>query len=336
VASRELAESADAPSAGADPGTGRLASAPWADGAPVAETPTVLAADGGTSENLAAGPGGAPHGRILDRPGASAAPGSAGHPAQSPADREVVDHGTPTWAEQGIVTGLASLLFLVNFVGWLDDEEDTLLPAGWALVELLGRHLLGDQLDDFADDPLWDLLAELDGRRPGTPPAVEFRAADPLRLPQAWLRRWLPPRVSYVAHPRGERLVVRHPEAGFVAADVACPPGRLDEVCAAEAALLGSAEIIVAGPEAAAPAATPEHRFGQAVGAFVGWLLRSRDIGASSLATPGRVRVTGTHVDVVLGLQDVDLAVRVAGLDRDPGWVPVLGRIVLFHFLAAP
>jgi hypothetical protein len=39
---------------------------------------------------------------------------------------------------------------------------------------------------------------------------------------------------------------------------------------------------------------------------------------------------------VALSLQDVDLAVRLAGLDRDPGWVPMLGRIVLFHFLGAP
>jgi hypothetical protein len=47
------------------------------------------------------------------------------------------------------------------------------------------------------------------------------------------------------------------------------------------------------------------------------------------------VLVTGTHVDAVLRLQDIDLAVRVAGLDRDPGWAPQLGRIVLFHFLDA-
>ena len=236
---------------------------------------------------------------------------------------------------EGIVTALASLLFLVNFVVWLDTEEDSPLPTGWALVELLGRHLLGAQLSDFADDPLWDVLAELDGRRPGTPPDVELEAAVPLRLPRAWLRRWPPPDRTYVAHWDSERLVVRHLEAGFVVADVPCPAHRVDEVAAAEAARLEDADVIVDGSVAGA-APTRERRFGEAVGAFVDWLLRSRGIAVSSLMSPGLVRVTSTHIDVVLSLEDVDLAVRVAGLDRDPGWVPLLGRIVLFHFLAAP
>jgi hypothetical protein len=254
---------------------------------------------------------------------------------EPPEDCDGAALGTSRGADEGIATDLASLLYLVNFVVWLDADEYSFSPTGWALVELLARHLLGTTLGDFADDPLWDVLAELDGRRPGTPPAIELQAPAPLRLPQAWLRRWPPPHPTYVAQQSGERLVIRHPEADFVAADVPCPPGHLDEVRAAEAALLGGAEIITGTPAISA-GGTPEQRFGDAVGAFAGWLLRSRGIGASSLAAPGRVQVTGTHVDVVLSLQDVDLAARVAGLDRDPGWVPVLGRIVLFHFLAAP
>ena len=234
-----------------------------------------------------------------------------------------------------IATGLASLLFLVNFVVWLDtEEEDSCLPTGWALVELLGRHLLGARLGDLADDPLWDVLAELDGRPPGTPPGFELDAAAPLRLPRAWLRRWPPPGRTYIAHWDRNRLMVRHPEAGFVVADVPCPADRADEMAAAEAALLEDSDVIVDGSVAgAAPAA--ERRFGEAVGAFVSWLLRSSGIAVSSLMSPGLVRVTSTHVDVVLGLDDVDLAARMAGLDRDPGWVPLLGRIVLFHFLEA-
>ena len=39
-----------------------------------------------------------------------------------------------------------------------------------------------------------------------------------------------------------------------------------------------------------------------------------------------------THVDVVMNLEAIDLAARISGLDQDPGWVPELGRIVLFHF----
>jgi len=45
-----------------------------------------------------------------------------------------------------------------------------------------------------------------------------------------------------------------------------------------------------------------------------------------------RVRATDTHVDVYFNLADLPLAIRFAGLDRDPGWVPAAGRFILFHF----
>ncbi len=325
------------PPAQAGRGTGPLTSAPSAEALTAAESPAVLADAGTTRHTPTAVPARASHAQAAGCPEASGAPALRQPPVEPPGGDDVASPGTWTPADGGIATGLASLLFLVNFAVWLDDTDDAVGPAGWALVELLGRHLLGAQLSDYADDPLWDVLAELDGRRPGTPPAVELGSEDPLRLPQAWLRRWPPPHPTYIARQSGEQLVIRHPEAGFVAADVRCPPSRLDEVCAAEAALLGGAEIIMAAQGPAAGAAPhPEQRFGDSVGAFVSWLLRSRAIGVSSLVSPGRVLVTATHVDVVLSLQHVDLAARVAGLDRDPGWVPALGRIVLFHFLEAP
>jgi hypothetical protein len=42
--------------------------------------------------------------------------------------------------------------------------------------------------------------------------------------------------------------------------------------------------------------------------------------------------VTATRVDVVFELKRLPLEVRMAGLDRDPGWVPAAGRFVAFHF----
>ena len=114
-------------------------------------------------------------------------------------------------------------------------------------------------------------------------------------------------------------------------ADVPCPLDRVAEVHREEEAGLG-ADIVLFPPHPG-PAPGAERRFLEATGAFVDWLLRSRHVPVSSLAMPGRVQVTSTHVDVVLALEQLNLAVRVAGLDRDPGWVPSLGRIVLFHFV---
>jgi len=52
------------------------------------------------------------------------------------------------------------------------------------------------------------------------------------------------------------------------------------------------------------------------------WLLRR----------PGRVRLSATRLDVHFDLASHPLAIRAAGLDRDPGWIPAAGRHVAFHF----
>ncbi|MBC5783438.1 hypothetical protein H8N03_10820 [Ramlibacter sp. USB13] len=50
------------------------------------------------------------------------------------------------------------------------------------------------------------------------------------------------------------------------------------------------------------------------------------------LRVPGRVRASADRLDVHMALADLPLAVRMAGLDRDPGWIPAAGRDVRFHF----
>jgi hypothetical protein len=61
-------------------------------------------------------------------------------------------------------------------------------------------------------------------------------------------------------------------------------------------------------------------------------LLDRRRLARDVFAQPGLVVVGRTHVDVVLTLDQINLAARTSGLDQDPGWVPTLGRIVAFHF----
>jgi hypothetical protein len=50
------------------------------------------------------------------------------------------------------------------------------------------------------------------------------------------------------------------------------------------------------------------------------------------LTQPARLYVTRTHVDLQFRLDQIDVGIRRAGLDRDPGWVAVLGRVVSFHY----
>jgi len=45
-----------------------------------------------------------------------------------------------------------------------------------------------------------------------------------------------------------------------------------------------------------------------------------------------QVFVTATHIDIILALDELPIEIRLAGLDRNPGWVPAAGRLIAFHF----
>jgi hypothetical protein len=49
-----------------------------------------------------------------------------------------------------------------------------------------------------------------------------------------------------------------------------------------------------------------------------------------------RLWATETHLDLDLETTAIDLALRLSGLDLDPGWVPWLGRVVRFHYDQMP
>jgi hypothetical protein len=67
------------------------------------------------------------------------------------------------------------------------------------------------------------------------------------------------------------------------------------------------------------------------------WLRRRARLGVASLvARPARLSLTPTHADVFFALSGINLAVRRAGLDLDPGWVPWFGRVVTFHYGRTP
>ena len=67
------------------------------------------------------------------------------------------------------------------------------------------------------------------------------------------------------------------------------------------------------------------------------WLRRRGGLGLHELVLrPGWLQLSRTHADLVFDLDAVDLRVRRAGLDLDPGWVPWLRRVVGFHYERLP
>ena len=82
-----------------------------------------------------------------------------------------------------------------------------------------------------------------------------------------------------------------------------------------------------AGPDASQPAGPL--RWGADVARLLQALLARRGLDPSIVHVPARVEErNGFSVRVHMALDDVDMDVRRAGIDRDPGWVPALGRVV--------
>lgn len=52
----------------------------------------------------------------------------------------------------------------------------------------------------------------------------------------------------------------------------------------------------------------------------------------SLLMLPAHIRYSPSHVDMHVPVASVQLNIRLAGLDINPGWLPWLGRVVQFHF----
>lgn len=73
-------------------------------------------------------------------------------------------------------------------------------------------------------------------------------------------------------------------------------------------------------------------RHGDTVGAWLAERLEQPERLPQILTQPARLHVTRTHIDVQFALDQIDLELRLIGLDRDPGWLPAFGRVVLLHY----
>ena len=57
-----------------------------------------------------------------------------------------------------------------------------------------------------------------------------------------------------------------------------------------------------------------------------------RQAGALLCVHRATVLTSATHVDVMFSLADLPIAIRLSGLDRDPGWIPAADRVIAFHY----
>ena len=223
----------------------------------------------------------------------------------------------------------------------------------WAMVDVLARAMLNKEHEAWTTDPLWATLATLDGREPHTMPGEGYAGADRFTLPKPWLT----PALHEASGPyhwavRQGRLRL-WAEAGWLLADLPLDePSSLTQArcvlasynienaastrrafdAAPLAEIAGTlAEDLDAGLKRWLSQAFPYicYRLARALGHDA---TDPSGLAETLLCYPARLHCTTSHLDVVLLLETVSLPLRYAGLDQDPGWMPSLGRVILFHF----
>jgi hypothetical protein len=262
----------------------------------------------------------------------------------------------PRLVEARAETRLGGLFYLINLGVFLELYGDFTTPlqpglalSVWDFVTLLGRRLCAEgdgPVDESSaeggEDAVWSLLARLAGRAEGEEPGQGFEAPDEWRVPPAWLKPF-PEGGVWDWSTSGGRLRVRHAR-GFHVLDVKRRRGvgaarQLSaELAAYEGADFGLRRVKARPGEKGAG--------GGGLARWVSWLAAyarvrlARALGYEPGARASRllllqgasVRVTATHLDAYFQLAGLPIEVRLAGLDRDPGWVPAAGRFVAFHY----
>ena len=61
-------------------------------------------------------------------------------------------------------------------------------------------------------------------------------------------------------------------------------------------------------------------------------LENAREAVATLIERRGTIHVESDRVEIAFALDAHPLAIRLAGLDRDPGWIPAAGRSIGFRF----
>jgi hypothetical protein len=212
----------------------------------------------------------------------------------------------------GVFYLLSLALYLYIYADFTSPAKPGLELNAWDFLALVASELTGGAVES---DALWDELAELAGRPKSARPGVGFDAPDEWRLPPEWLEPFLE---DYKPLPEliNGRWIAVHP-AGFTVLDAPASTAS----------------------DSALEKGTGANRLQR----WVGWMasyFRARlvlalgrsDAVALVCHRNAHIRMTLTHVDVTFNLDRHPIELRMAGLDRDLGWVPAAGRYVLFHY----
>jgi hypothetical protein len=244
--------------------------------------------------------------------------------------------------EVRIETAFGGLFYLVNVGLFLELYCDFTMPTGenlglsiYDFIALIGQRLLNGQIKE---EPVWELLAQLAGRSELDVPGKEFEPPKEWRLPAQWLEAFPEDRrLEWTV--AGQRLRVRHP-AGFPVLDVPLSDNPGEQL---------EREMMVYKVSAIEKLVRTSFTFSRNSSSLERWLdwvapyIRARlhrafgdpdgfDPVLMLCAQRATILLTEVHLDIFFALSEHPVEIRLAGLDRDPGWVPAAGRFVRFHY----
>ena len=254
----------------------------------------------------------------------------------------------PPVIQARIQTGFGGLFYLINIGLALNLYGDFTTPLRpgialplWDFLALLGERLCGARV---RGDAVWGLLAVLAGRHEDESPGRDFAPADAWRMPAEWLAPFREPCVLNWSD-EGGRLRVRHAE-GFLVLDVPLVTSDSERQLAEELLAYGGlaglslcrAQSVFDDDDDGAEGGALERWLGRLLPYIDARLRRALGVRESGEAArlacehEARVSVTETRLDVTFALERLPVEVRLAGLDRNPGWVPAAGRHVAFRY----
>jgi hypothetical protein len=250
--------------------------------------------------------------------------------------------------EAQINTNFGGLFYLLNFGLYLELYGDMTTPSArdiplgvWDFLALAGERLVGSEL---RDDPLWALLTRLAGRDETREPGDDCVMPEYWRMPAQWMEPFEPDSV-WRWEANEDRLRVWHP-AGFIALDLPLEPGDRARQLRREMEAFARFSPKIGRSRKRPGGACLSEESQDSLQLWLDWLTpyararlrlalgltESDDVGRALCECRARVFVTATHMDVMFSLAELLVEIRLAGLDRDPGWIMDTGRIIRFHF----
>ena len=264
--------------------------------------------------------------------------------AELPAPHQEETANTSALLEVSIATKLGGIFYLINlgiFLNLYGDFTNPIKPgiplSIWDFLALIGRRLMGDTIEA---DPVWLLLAQLAGRSANEAPGKNFEPPDRWQLLPEWLTSF-PEKGVWRWTAKGGRLRVQHAE-GYLILDLPLETDHPLAQVRMETDVYGQVVLF----ELKRGTLLGRRKETSPLERWLDWLLpylRARLSRALGLGETddllhilcrhtARVSVTPAHIDINFALDHHPIEIRLAGLDRNPGWVPAAGRFIAFHY----